>query len=75
MCGLLNHDGLHITTICPPPFAKDNSKALAYQPSYSVIREPLQSRVMRNMYFMAEKVQGIAAKGKKVTREMKEYFR
>lgn len=50
-------------------------KALAYKPSYSVIREPLQARVMKNVFFLTEKVQGMASKGRKLTREMKEYFR
>jgi hypothetical protein len=51
-------------------------KALAYgKPSYSVIREPLQARVMKNIFFVTEKVQGMASKGRKLTREMKEYFR
>ena len=69
-----------------PPFYKQKGKkgkgggkggkALAYgkKPSYSVIREPLQARVMKNVFFLTEKVQGMASKGRKLTREMKEYF-
>ncbi|EKU22106.1 c2h2 zinc-finger protein, partial [Nannochloropsis gaditana CCMP526] len=50
-------------------------KALAYKPSgYGVAREPLQARMMRNVFFLTEKVQGMASKGKKMTRELKEYF-
>jgi hypothetical protein len=40
-----------------------------------VVREPLQARMMRNVYFLTEKVQGIASKGRKMAREAKEYFR
>lgn len=30
---------------------------------------------MKNVFFLTEKVQGMASKGRKLTREMKEYFR
>lgn len=38
-------------------------------------RVPLQARLMRNINMLGEKVSGIATKGKKMTRELKEYFR
>lgn len=55
---------------------QDNSRALVKGPKvYPVMREPIQQRMLRNVYSLTERVQGIASKGKKFTREFKEYFR
>lgn len=55
---------------------QDNAKGLApYKQSYQVNRVPLQARLMRNVYALGEKAAGVVSKGRKMSRELKEYFR
>jgi hypothetical protein len=54
---------------------QSHSGALVRAAAYPVVREPLQQRMLRNVALLRERVEGIASKGKKMTRELKEYFR
>jgi hypothetical protein len=55
--------------------AQESKGLQPYKQGYQVNRVPLQARLMRNINMLGEKVSGIATKGKKMTRELKEYFR